>query len=284
MKYLLKIVLIVIIYTNYSCTNIVSHNGKLSANRRTVKGCTNPTIVDSDISYNTDSLLNNFKKIGDNDYCTVKNNCNKVRDELLHAYKDAYNDSVRSDVLSKVGVFIENTLVDQIFPFWYGSPWDFNGYSNIPGKGKIACGYFVSTTLEHIGFNIDRYKLAQQNPRNEALTLSINWDVQRFSNISPSELKSFMIRNNEPEGLYFAGLDSHVGYILFREKELFFIHANYLREEGVIIEIAENSEAFNSSVYYISEITSNDELIKKWISREVIDILTWRSYILRHSR
>jgi hypothetical protein len=184
------------------------------------------------------------------------------------------NDHVRTDILIKGGDLIEYLLVNQVFPFWYGTPWDFDGHSNSPGEGVISCGYFVSTTLNHIGFNIDRYKLAQQNPENEALSLSITRDVKYFINISPSELKSYMIQNKEPEGLYFAGLDCHVGYLLLRNDDLFFIHANYLGEGGVMIEIAENSEAFKSSVYYISEITSNDVLVKKWISGEWIDIIT----------
>ena len=28
---------------------------------------------------------------------------------------------------------------------WMGTPWDFSGTSQVPRKGSIACGYFVST-------------------------------------------------------------------------------------------------------------------------------------------
>jgi hypothetical protein len=274
MRNISNIVLIVIIYIQYSCTNIVGHNGILSVNRRVVKDGTNTTIVESDISYNTDSLLNNFKKLTDPDYNMVKNNCIKVRDQLFQEYLKATNDSVRSDVLSKGSVLIENILVDQIFPFWYGTPWDFNGHSNIPGKGEIACGYFVSTTLNHIGLNVDRYKLAQQSPKNEALTLSITGDVKYFLNISPSELRNYLIRNKEPEGLYFVGLDCHVGYLLFRKNKLFFIHSNNFGGDCVMIERADKSIGFQSSVYYITDITSNNELIKKWILGEKLNIKT----------
>jgi len=49
-----------------------------------------------------------------------------------------------------------------IYPHWVGTVWDYNGYSNTPGEDKIiACGYFVSTPLKHMGFNWNRYKLAQ---------------------------------------------------------------------------------------------------------------------------
>ena len=53
-------------------------------------------------------------------------------------------------------------MTDSVFPYWMGTKWDFNGISNVPGQGMIACGYFVSTTLKHVGFNLNRYKLAQQ--------------------------------------------------------------------------------------------------------------------------
>ena len=67
----------------------------------------------------------------------------------------AQSDSVMSSVLF-------NSMIDSIFPAWMGTNWDFNGTSNVPKQGEIACGYFVSTTLKHVGFNLNRYKLAQQ--------------------------------------------------------------------------------------------------------------------------
>ena len=35
--------------------------------------------------------------------------------------------------------FIE-FVVDSLLPCWYGTPWDFNGITETPGQGKIACG------------------------------------------------------------------------------------------------------------------------------------------------
>jgi hypothetical protein len=40
--------------------------------------------------------------------------------------------------------------------------WDYNGYTNTPKNGVIACGYFVSTTLKHFGFNLNRYDVAKK--------------------------------------------------------------------------------------------------------------------------
>ena len=76
-------------------------------------------------------------------------------DSSIKKLKNLNSDSMVSESFYYV-------MTDSVFPDWMGTKWDFNGVSNVPGKGMIACGYFVSTTLKHIGFNLNRYKLAQQ--------------------------------------------------------------------------------------------------------------------------
>ncbi len=64
----------------------------------------------------------------------------------------------KDSILKLTKNYLEETLVEDIFNYWYGTPWDFNGTTNIPNQGSIACGYFVTTTLKHLGFNIPRFK------------------------------------------------------------------------------------------------------------------------------
>ena len=78
--------------------------------------------------------------------------------EKLSIYQKG--DSSRASVKN----YLFTTLSKKIFPSWYGTAWDFNGYTEKPLNGEIACGYFVTTTLKHIGFNLNRYKIAQQGP------------------------------------------------------------------------------------------------------------------------
>ena len=47
-------------------------------------------------------------------------------------------------------------------PAWNGTPWSFSGTAAAPGRAPIACGYFVSTALEHAGLAVERRRLAQQ--------------------------------------------------------------------------------------------------------------------------
>ena len=54
-----------------------------------------------------------------------------------------------------------NIIIKKIVPYWYGTKWDFNGTSRIPGQGSIAYGYFVTTILEDAGINLSRNRLAQ---------------------------------------------------------------------------------------------------------------------------
>jgi len=132
----------------------------------------------------------------------------------------------------------------------------------------------VSTTLKHVGVNLNRYKLAQQSPINEAKSLAINTDVLEV--VEDSVEKSIIkIKENIPEGIHFIGFDqNHVGYILKEKEELFLIHSNYLTYK-VEIERVEDSEVFSSfRKFYIVEISSNKEFLNNWISGKEIKVVT----------
>ncbi|MCL2715253.1 MAG: hypothetical protein FWD68_11870 [Alphaproteobacteria bacterium] len=47
---------------------------------------------------------------------------------------------------------LTSTLSNSLFPVWYGTPWNFNGTTRVPGQGTIACGYFVTGILSDAGF------------------------------------------------------------------------------------------------------------------------------------
>lgn len=167
----------------------------------------------------------------------------------------------RDRVTSHSSEDFENYLLNQIIPFWYGTEWDFNGYTAIPNQGVIACGYFVSTTLQHVGINIDRYKLAQQAGLNEAKSLALG-EGNYFITYGIDSLQSIMVRDYE-DGLYFVGLDNHVGFLYMKNKDLYFLHSNYI-EDKVMIEKALFSPAFQSNIYVVAELSTNDAFLEKW--------------------
>ena len=71
------------------------------------------------------------------------------------------NNLKKDTVIKEARAYLLAILSNEIFPNWYGTPWDFNGMTRTPRKGKIACGYFVCNILKDIGFTIPRIKWAQ---------------------------------------------------------------------------------------------------------------------------
>lgn len=165
-----------------------------------------------------------------------------------------------------------NQLVNKIIPPWYGTTWSFGGHTAIPNQGEIACGYFISTTLRDMGININRYKLAQKSPLDEAKMISCGFLIDKVIQDTPE--KAFAeIDNLTKEGLYFIGFDEgHVGYLLKREGELFLIHSNYLSPVSVCMETLKESRVFKRySKFYIVAISYNHNLLKRWLENgEVI--------------
>ncbi len=198
----------------------------------------------------------NFKKRGN--YNTLKSRILESRVFFQHFYEV---DSGKA--LDSASHFIYNKLINELVPHWYNTTWDFNGHTNIPNEGDIACGYFVSTTLKHLGFNLNRYKMAQQAGLIEAQVLQTKQELKHFYNISFDALKQKMNAMYN-DGIYFVGLDNHVGYVLIKDKELYFLHSSYY-DDKVMIELAETSPCFYSNYYVFAEITTNKDLMKKWI-------------------
>lgn len=185
-------------------------------------------------------------------------------------YNEVKSEINRLRMTKNSGKDLEDYLLNKIIPHWYGTEWDFNGYTAIPNQGVIACGYFVSTTLLHVGIKINRYHLAQQGGTNEAKSLAIIDDNYRtFWGLD--SLQTIMKRDYE-DGLYFVGLDNHVGYLYMKNKELYFIHSNYI-DDKVMLEKAAYSQAFQSKIYVIAEITANEELLEKWRKDETINVI-----------
>jgi len=157
-------------------------------------------------------------------------------------------------------------LVDKIIPHWYGTPWSFGGHTAIPNQGKIACGYFISTTLRDMGINLNRYKLAQKSPIDEAKMISCGSVVNKVVQDTPEKAYE-EIDNLTKDGLYFIGFDEgHVGYLLKREGELFLIHSNYFSPVSVCMETLKESRVFKRfTTFHLVAISHNDTLLQRWL-------------------
>ncbi len=195
-----------------------------------------------------------------------------LREEINKIKSSIDTTKITADSLS---VLFTDILLNRIIPYWYGTKWSFDGHTSIPKQGRIACGYFVSTTLKDVGLNINRYKLAQQSPGDEAKTINLGKPVLVIKD-SLKEARISELNKIMKEGIYFIGFDRyHVGYILKRHGEVFLIHSNYLNPEvGVEIEPIENSMVFSSyPTIYVAEISTNKRLLKKWLINEKIEVI-----------
>jgi len=112
-----------------------------------------------------------FQLEANGNYTKIKAEMRTERLRLQQLYLSK-NDSIwKQQILDSARKYLTNALVNKIIPHWYGMPWSFSGYSAIPQIGEVGCSYFVSNTLLHAGFNINRYLLAQQGPLNEAKSI-----------------------------------------------------------------------------------------------------------------
>jgi len=205
------------------------------------------------------------------------NNKSEINSRRLQYFEDLskISDSIKRDsIIDDARQYFTSQLLNQIVPHWYGTVWDFNGYTNKPNDGLIACGYFVSTTLKHMGININRYKLAQQAGLNEAKTLEPEKGllIYRVDYSEGLEVVLEKMKKALKDGLFFVGLSNHVGYIYVKNNELYFLHSNYI-DGYVMIEKAETSDAFLSDIYVIADITHNDSLILKWINNTEFPVI-----------
>lgn len=163
-------------------------------------------------------------------------------------------------------------LVDKIIPHWYGTPWSYGGHTTIPNQGKIACGYFISTTLRDMGIKLNRYTLAQKAPIDEAKMISCGTVINKVVKDSIEDAFKEIDRLTK-EGLYFIGFDKgHVGYLLKREGELFLIHSNYLAPVSVCMETLKESRVFKRfTTFHLVAISDNETLLQRWLDNGAVN-------------
>lgn len=177
------------------------------------------------------------------------------------------NTNNNQKVLAEAGYYLADKLPNRLFPFWYGTSWDFNGTSECPLTGNIACGYFVSTTLKHAGFAVQKVKLAQQPASNIIKTVCQKGSIRVFHGNKHRQFLNYL--KTQPDGLYILGLDYHVGWVHKFGSDINFIHS--LCPSGVVRENASKSSVIQlSNVHYVGCFTCNSKVIEKWVLRNPI--------------
>ncbi len=210
----------------------------------------------------TNSLVIRVNETKKKDYPLIKEAALHIRDSIQFAYQNA-NPTEKEQILKSAQTLFLNLAVNDIISEWYGTPWDFNGNTQQPQKGTIACGYFVTTVLRDCGLKIQRTKLAQCPSETMIEQLVERSDIKRFSNRPITEIKDYV--KSTGKGLYIVGLDNHIGFIYYDLHNIYFIHSNYVARNGVMKELAEQSSPFYYSKYKVIGKISNEILIKYWL-------------------
>jgi len=158
-------------------------------------------------------------------------------------------------------------LADSIWPRWLGTAWDFNGTTQTSGTGKIACGYFVTTCLRDVGYEVQRVKWAQLGPEPLVKQLVGAGSTTRSIDQPAADFVRRMVRSGE--GVYVIGLNSHVGFLLVRDSEVWFCHSDYMPPAQVTIQRALESSAFlGSTRRCVGRIVPNDTLTRAWLTTD----------------
>ncbi len=200
----------------------------------------------------------------DSSYVKLINEVSLKQAIFKQKYTEA--DSLKKDsIIHEAQKYIFDKIIIDYFRQWYGTPWDFNGTTRIPKKGKIACGYFVTTVLLDAGFKIPRIKWAQLP--SETFIKKISTNTKRIYNKPVEDVISIL--NIKGDGLYIVGLDTHVGFLYKNGEVMQFVHSNYYEKEiGVMSQnINVDSPLKNSSYRFIGKILEKDMMIK-WIMNE----------------
>jgi len=109
-----------------------------------------------------DIIQNQQKKTNIKTYNSVVGSIHDWQIIKSKHYLKLISDSIKISFINNLKDSIVLKIVDDIIPYWYGTPWEFYGTTEKPKQGSIACGYFVSTILKHAGYNVEKNKMAQQ--------------------------------------------------------------------------------------------------------------------------
>ncbi len=227
-----------------------------------IEGSTESLTEDKDI-FSLDDHIAKYELLRENIIVEQKN--------LGKSYAEAVTTESKKKVLNLTKKYLVEIITQKMFDFWYGTKWSYDGTTETPLSGEIACGYFISTVLKHSGFNLDRYKLAKQPSSLIVKSLCHKSTIKIFN--SSKQIESYL--ENNSNSLYILGLDKHVGFVFKYGDNIRFIHSSYTLGRSVMSEPLSDSVAISSSNMCIKgNLLDNVSILEKWLKNEKIKIIT----------
>jgi hypothetical protein len=203
-------------------------------------------------------------------YATMKEDVERWRKNLAARHAKAKTPAEKDKVLVETRGFLEAVL-PEMMRCWLGTRWDFHGTTEVPGEGKIACGYFVATVLRDAGFRVDRYKLAQQSSQSilrsflprESLSLQVG---------APYDAYAAGLKKAEP-GIRIVGLDSHVAFLVTGKDDFRFIHSSGSKPWCVVDEGEKEADVLRRSNYRVQgSLTADKDVLRRWLGGKTIEV------------
>jgi hypothetical protein len=184
--------------------------------------------------------------------------------KIVNSTKLKYATNWKSLSTAQKQKIFTQTITQTILPPWVGTAWDFNGITQTPQKGTIACGYFVTTVLQDGGVKLNRVKLAQCASEQMITTLIQPKLIKRFSQLPMQNFITSVKQSGY--GLYIVGLDNHTGFIYNDGTKIYFIHSTFIGTKNVQWEEAEKSWVLSSSKYKVlGKISEDETVLKGWV-------------------
>jgi hypothetical protein len=204
-------------------------------------------------------------------YAVLVSELERWRRELAQRHRNARNDAARKAVEHDARVVLELVL-PEMMRCWLGTPWDFNGTASRPGAGAIACGYYVATVIRDAGFDVDRYKLAQQ-PSGNILRSFLDRDACRLS--IGKAYGDFVEEMSRAEpGIYLIGLDTHVAFLVVADRDFRFIHSSGSRPWCVVDEGRAEAQVLQRSNWRMTgNLTADPKVLRRWLRSEKIQVV-----------
>lgn len=212
-------------------------------------------------NYKVFDLRSHLKK-----YNTLKGNILTKKNKFQEKYAVAKDSNEKKEILKNAKYYLFKSIADDILPFWYDTKWDFNGTTENPRDGTIACGYFISTVLAHAGIDMDRYALGRETAGAVIQTLCKRESIHivRKNNFQ----RLFQYLQQQKDGIYILGMDWHIGFIIKKQNKIRFIHSRKPKHAGVLNEEAEDSPTLKlSNFYMIGSVLDNENIIQQWVGK-----------------
>ena len=190
-----------------------------------------------------------------------------MRFDLAKARQELYLRRLKGEIVTDDALATLVWYLPPLMESWVGTKWSYSGTTQRPRRGKIACGYYVSTVLQHAGFGVDRVDLARQASEQIIRSLVPDPDIERLYHRSQPKVVDHVLASGE--GIYVVGLDTHVGFLVASDDQVRFCHSSRRkvrrRRIGVVCEEARTSPSLKSRYTVLGRL-DDPSLLDAWVA------------------